>query len=270
MPFYVSPSSSSSPSSLWQLLFPVPRHWRAHTHLSVTSAPAPLSFNLLPLCLLSIRKPHSYLIEGPRRCWRRPELASSSVPGADLGSFWGHFVVGHFHISSPLLCHRGQPPHYNYPICSHSYSSISAPLLLIPPRLSASIPFGSPPFLETSNPTTTTTFYSFSLFFFTHRIQKPGYNMGEGSIRTGCRLSWGLPLASWGVIHSEPESRHWCPVMSLRRKTLLNTLSPLMGPWAPLGPSAEGKEGVTHSLHSQFKGSGFFFLIPFKFINATC
>lgn len=77
-------------------------------------------------CLLSIKKFHLYLIEGPHPCF-------TSVLGTDLGSFEAILLSAIFRfpphsVTPPPPPHRGQAAPCNYPICSHSYSSISAPL----------------------------------------------------------------------------------------------------------------------------------------------
>lgn len=68
-------------------------------HFTVLPPLPPRLFNLVLLCLLSIKKPHSYLIEGPCLLVHRGSIGHLS-PGSRFRLFWGHFVVGHFHISS--------------------------------------------------------------------------------------------------------------------------------------------------------------------------
>lgn len=64
---------------------------------------------------------------------------------------------------------------------------------------------------------------------------------------------------------ASPESQHWCPVMSLRRKTFLNMLYPLMGPQAL--HSAQGNPVTLSSPSLGAKMRVWFTLSQFKRLN---
>lgn len=142
------------------------------------SSSAHLSLSILPpLCLLSIRKLLSNLIEGAEAA----ALASARIT---LLPFVPHLLIAWSLL--PLLlvllfCHRGPSLHYNYPICSYSCSSISAspPTPLLAPPLTSPRPFTPPPFLETSKPSPPPPLPP-PLLFFGSRDTKGGIQYGRG------------------------------------------------------------------------------------------
>lgn len=150
-------------------------------------------------------------------------------PRSRFRFFWGHFVVGHFHISSLLLATEGS---------HHTIITQSVPIHTLQFQHLSLILFYSPSFL-TSTPLCPPTSFGNQLppLFYSQGTKA---SLQYEGIRTGCRLSWGLPLASWGLSIASPSHGtdvlwcHWGGRLSLTCCTLWWAFRPCTAPlWMP-------------------------------------